>query len=118
MRFIPAMAFFRRTKILRNRSIDAGMIFIGPSPQAIEIMGSKLAAKAAVAKFNVPLVPGTSEPITDVEEAKKVAAKIGYPILIKASAGGGGKGMRIVEDEEKFSRTNGTRGQRGNVGIW
>jgi propionyl-CoA carboxylase alpha chain len=65
-------------------------------------MGSKLAAKAAVAKFNVPLVPGTSEPITDVKKAKKISADIGYPVLIKASAGGGGKGMRIVDKESDF----------------
>jgi propionyl-CoA carboxylase alpha chain len=65
-------------------------------------MGSKLAAKEAVAKFNVPLVPGTSTPITDINEAKAIAKKIGYPILIKASAGGGGKGMRVVENENYF----------------
>ncbi|HMR57275.1 MAG TPA: biotin carboxylase N-terminal domain-containing protein, partial [Cyclobacteriaceae bacterium] len=79
-----------------------GLIFIGPSPESIELMGSKLAAKAAVAKFNVPLVPGTSEPISDLAKAKKIAAEIGYPILIKASAGGGGKGMRIVDAESDF----------------
>src|SRR6186713_1677593 len=98
----PGYGFLSENEIFAQQVIDAGMIFIGPSPRAIEIMGSKLAAKAAVAKFNVPLVPGTSEPITDVEDAKKVAAKIGYPILIKASAGGGGKGMRIVDDEKSF----------------
>jgi acetyl-CoA carboxylase, biotin carboxylase subunit len=79
-----------------------GLIFIGPSAESMEIMGSKLAAKEAVAKFNVPLVPGTSTPITDINEAKAVAKKIGYPILIKASAGGGGKGMRVVENENDF----------------
>jgi acetyl-CoA carboxylase biotin carboxylase subunit len=79
-----------------------GLIFIGPSPESIELMGSKLAAKAAVAKFNVPLVPGTSEPISDLAKAKKIASEIDYPILIKASAGGGGKGMRIVEAESEF----------------
>lgn len=79
-----------------------GLIFIGPSPESIELMGSKLAAKAAVTKFNVPLVPGTSEPISDLAKAKKIASEIGYPILIKASAGGGGKGMRIVEIEREF----------------
>lgn len=79
-----------------------GLIFIGPSPESIELMGSKLAAKAAVSKFNVPLVPGTSEPISDIAAAKKLAKEIGYPILIKASAGGGGKGMRIVESESQF----------------
>ena len=65
-------------------------------------MGSKLAAKAAVAKFNVPLVPGTAEAITDISAAKKIANEIGYPILIKASAGGGGKGMRLVHDPDTF----------------
>jgi acetyl-CoA carboxylase, biotin carboxylase subunit len=79
-----------------------GLIFIGPSAESMEIMGSKLAAKEAVAKFNVPLVPGTSTPITNIDEAKTIAKKIGYPILIKASAGGGGKGMRVVENEKEF----------------
>jgi propionyl-CoA carboxylase alpha chain len=81
---------------------NSGLIFIGPSSAAIKLMGSKLAAKAAVAKFKVPLVPGTTEPITNVAEAKKIAAGIGYPILIKASAGGGGKGMRVVDNESVF----------------
>jgi acetyl-CoA carboxylase biotin carboxylase subunit len=80
----------------------AGLIFIGPSSDAIKLMGSKLAAKAAVSKFKVPLVPGTSEPITNVADAKKIAAGIGYPVLIKASAGGGGKGMRVVDKESLF----------------
>ena len=65
-------------------------------------MGSKLAAKQAVSKFDVPLVPGTDQPIADISEAKKLAAEIGFPILIKASAGGGGKGMRIVNNVEEF----------------
>src|ERR1044072_1985867 len=65
-------------------------------------MGSNLPAKTAGAKFGVPLVPGTSEPITNIANAKKIAKEIGYPVLIKASAGGGGKGMRIVEDEKSF----------------
>ena len=98
----PGYGFLSENEDFAQLVIDAGMIFIGPSPQAIEVMGSKLAAKAAVAKFNVPLVPGTSEPITDINKAKKIATIVGYPILIKASAGGGGKGMRIVEDEKSF----------------
>ncbi len=98
----PGYGFLSENEIFAQRVEDEGMIFIGPSPEAINIMGSKLAAKAAVAKFHVPLVPGTSEPITDTDKAKKIAKTIGYPILIKASAGGGGKGMRIVEDEASF----------------
>jgi propionyl-CoA carboxylase alpha chain len=98
----PGYGFLSENEDFAQLVADAGLIFIGPSAKAIELMGSKLAAKAAVAKFNVPLVPGTSEPITDVAAAKKIAAEIGYPILIKASAGGGGKGMRVVDDEQSF----------------
>ncbi|HEY0656602.1 MAG TPA: acetyl-CoA carboxylase biotin carboxylase subunit [Chryseosolibacter sp.] len=98
----PGYGFLSENEDFSKACDDNGIIFVGPSPASIEVMGSKLAAKAAVAKFNVPLVPGTSEPITDVNEAKKIAAKIGYPVLIKASAGGGGKGMRIVENEQQF----------------
>ncbi len=98
----PGYGFLSENEDFALAVEKAGMAFIGPSPKSIEVMGSKLAAKAAVAKFNVPLVPGTSEPIGDIKKAKKVAAEIGYPILIKASAGGGGKGMRIVESEKDF----------------
>jgi acetyl-CoA carboxylase biotin carboxylase subunit len=98
----PGYGFLSENEDFAQLVEKEGMIFIGPSPKAIEMMGSKLAAKAAVAKFNVPLVPGTSEPITDLSKAKKIATEIGYPILIKASAGGGGKGMRVVEDEKSF----------------
>ena len=80
-----------------------GLRFIGPSSHSIEVMGSKLAAKEAVKAYNIPLVPGTEEAITDPEEAIKIAKSIGFPILIKASAGGGGKGMRIVEQETELA---------------
>ena len=98
----PGYGFLSENEDFAREVQNAGLIFIGPSPESIELMGSKLGAKAAVAKFNVPLVPGTAEPISDVAKAKKIALEIGYPILIKASAGGGGKGMRIVENEESF----------------
>lgn len=98
----PGYGFLSENEAFAQAIEAAGMIFIGPSARSIEMMGSKLAAKEAVAKFNVPLVPGTSESIDDIKKAKKVASAIGYPILIKASAGGGGKGMRIVEKESEF----------------
>lgn len=81
----------------------AGLVFIGPKPKAIEMMGSKLAAKEAVKKYDIPLVPGTETAVTDLKEAEKIAGEIGFPVLIKASAGGGGKGMRIVENAKDFS---------------
>jgi len=98
----PGYGFLSENEDFARMVGEAGLIFIGPSPESIEVMGSKLAAKAAVAKFNVPLVPGTSEPISDIDAAKQIAKTIGYPVLIKASAGGGGKGMRIVNGEAEF----------------
>ncbi|MEP6260392.1 MAG: acetyl-CoA carboxylase biotin carboxylase subunit [Gillisia sp.] len=77
-----------------------GITWIGPGSKAIRIMGSKLAAKDAVKEYGIPMVPGIDEAITNVEKAKEIAKEIGFPILIKASAGGGGKGMRIVEQEK------------------
>ncbi len=73
------------------------MVFIGPKADSIRVMGDKLAAKEAVKKYDIPMVPGIDQAITDPSEAQKIATEIGYPILIKAAAGGGGKGMRIVE---------------------
>lgn len=96
----PGYGFLSENAAFAQKVEDAGIIFIGPSPEAMRIMGSKLAAKESVKKYDVPMVPGIDKAITDVEMAKKIAAEIGYPVLIKASAGGGGKGMRIVEKEE------------------
>ncbi|AKD04837.1 acetyl-CoA carboxylase biotin carboxylase subunit [Pontibacter korlensis] len=98
----PGYGFLSENAGFAKAVQDAGIIFIGPSPEAIELMGSKLAAKAAVAKYNIPMVPGTEHAIVDVEEAKQIAEQVGFPILIKASAGGGGKGMRVVESAAVF----------------
>lgn len=98
----PGYGFLSENATFAKKVADAGLIFIGPSPEAIDIMGSKLAAKKAVSKFDIPMVPGTDHAIEDLAQAKALAKKIGYPILIKASAGGGGKGMRIVEAEQDF----------------
>ncbi|MEO0331154.1 MAG: biotin carboxylase N-terminal domain-containing protein, partial [Bacteroidota bacterium] len=104
----PGYGFLSENAEFAQKVKEVGITFIGPSPSAISTMGSKLAAKEAVSAFNVPLVPGTSEPVEELSRAKKVAQEIGYPVLIKASAGGGGKGMRIVhtadELEEQMER--------------
>lgn len=99
----PGYGFLSENAVFANKVTDAGLIFIGPKPHAIEVMGSKLAAKAAVKAYDIPMVPGIDEAITDTEEAKAIAADIGYPVLIKASAGGGGKGMRIVEQPSELA---------------
>ncbi|MBN2668335.1 MAG: acetyl-CoA carboxylase biotin carboxylase subunit [Bacteroidales bacterium] len=98
----PGYGFLSENANFARLVAQHGITFIGPSPEAMEIMGDKLSAKAAVKSYNIPMVPGTDEAITDIPAAKKIAKEVGYPILIKASAGGGGKGMRIVSSEEEF----------------
>lgn len=99
----PGYGFLSENAEFAQKVEENGLRFIGPSSKAIEIMGSKLAAKEAVKAYNIPLVPGTEEAITDPTEAIRIAKSIGFPILIKASAGGGGKGMRIVEQEAELA---------------
>jgi propionyl-CoA carboxylase alpha chain len=98
----PGYGFLSENADFAEKAEKNNIIFIGPKSKAIHIMGSKLAAKEAVKAYNIPMVPGLDEAITDIEKAKGVAREIGFPILIKASAGGGGKGMRVVENEEEF----------------
>jgi len=98
----PGYGFLSENAEFAEEAERNNIIFIGPKSKAIEIMGSKLAAKEAVMHYNIPMVPGVDHAIIDIEEAKKTATSIGFPILIKASAGGGGKGMRVVENEKDF----------------
>ena len=98
----PGYGFLSENAGFAKKVKAAGIKLIGPSAESMQIMGDKLSAKQAVKKFNVPLVPGVDEAISDVNEAKKIATVVGYPILIKASAGGGGKGMRLVQNNDEF----------------
>jgi len=95
----PGYGFLSENEAFSKAVEKSGMTFIGPGYKAIRMMGDKLAAKDAVKKYGIPMVPGVDKAITEIHEAKKVAKSIGYPVLIKAAAGGGGKGMRIVETE-------------------
>src|SRR5690625_4608686 len=88
----------------------AGLLFIGPSPQAILAMGDKTAARAMMAEAGVPMAPGTEDAVDDVEVAERDATRIGFPVLIKAAAGGGGKGMRVGEDRESV-----VEGEEGEI---
>lgn len=98
----PGYGFLSENSAFAKMAEENGITFIGPGTHAIEVMGSKLAAKEAVKAYDIPMVPGIEEAVTDVELAKKIAIEIGFPILIKASAGGGGKGMRVVENVEEL----------------
>ncbi len=98
----PGYGFLSENAAFARDVKAAGLILVGPTPEAMEIMGNKLSAKAAALRYHIPMVPGTEEAITDIEEAKQRAIEVGFPILIKAAAGGGGKGMRIVEKADDF----------------
>ena len=98
----PGYGFLSENADFAEKVEKNNLIFIGPKSEAIRIMGSKLAAKNAVKSYNISMVPGIDRAINNLNEAKKIAIKIGFPILIKASAGGGGKGMRIVESENEL----------------
>lgn len=98
----PGYGFLSENAEFARKLHANGIKLIGPSPESMEVMGDKLSAKQAVKEFNVPLVPGVDEAITDVDKAIEIAKTVGFPVLIKASAGGGGKGMRLVENAEEF----------------
>ncbi|TKD62488.1 acetyl/propionyl/methylcrotonyl-CoA carboxylase subunit alpha [Flavobacterium sp. ASW18X] len=100
----PGYGFLSENADFAEAVENAGLTFIGPKSHAIRVMGSKLAAKEAVKSYDIPMVPGIEEAITDVAKAKAIANEIGFPILIKASAGGGGKGMRVVEKESDLEQ--------------
>ncbi len=101
----PGYGFLSENATFSAASEAAGITFIGPKPKAIEMMGSKLAAKEAAKAYDIPMVPGTEGAIADVAEAVEIAKQIGFPLLIKASAGGGGKGMRVVEKESEIKES-------------
>ena len=115
----PGYGFLSENAEFARKVTEAGITFIGPSPEAMDVMGDKLSAKRAVKSYHVPLVPGIDKAISDVAEAKAIAEEIGYPVLIKASAGGGGKGMRLVErsedlEEQMHRAQNEARSSFGN----
>ena len=98
----PGYGFLSENADFARKLKGANIILIGPSPEAMDVMGDKISSRNAVKKYGTPLVPGTEDAISDIPAAKKLAKEIGYPIIIKASAGGGGKGMRIVTKEQEF----------------
>ncbi|MEQ9497000.1 MAG: acetyl-CoA carboxylase biotin carboxylase subunit [Deltaproteobacteria bacterium] len=98
----PGYGFLSERAEFAEACKEAGIIFIGPSAHAIRTMGSKTVARQTMIAAGVPVVPGTADPIADVEEAKKVAVDIGFPVMLKAAAGGGGRGMRLVRDPAKL----------------
>ena len=98
----PGYGFLAENAEFARAVRDAGIVFIGPRPEAMELMGSKTNARRAAQSAGAPIVPGTTEPLGSLEEAHEVAARLGYPVMLKAAAGGGGKGMRLVASAEEL----------------
>ncbi|MCC5915934.1 MAG: acetyl-CoA carboxylase biotin carboxylase subunit [Cryomorphaceae bacterium] len=98
----PGYGFLSENPVFADEVQNAGFIFIGPNAHSMRTMGDKLSAKEAVAKYGIPLVPGSDGEVLDPKLGREIAMGIGYPVLIKASAGGGGKGMRIVYEDADF----------------
>jgi acetyl-CoA carboxylase, biotin carboxylase subunit len=99
----PGYGFLSEREWFARAVRDAGLVFIGPPAEAIAAMGSKTAARTLATAAGVPVVPGTTEALKDAAEAKRIAKQFGYPVLLKAAAGGGGKGMRVVRDESEIA---------------
>jgi acetyl-CoA carboxylase biotin carboxylase subunit len=99
----PGYGFLSEREWFARAVRDAGLVFIGPPAEAIAAMGSKTAARTLAIKAGVPVVPGTTEALKDASEAKAIAKSFGYPVLLKAAAGGGGKGMRVVREESELA---------------
>ena len=101
----PGYGFLAENAEFAETCRASGIAFIGPTPDQIRTMGDKASARRAMADVGVPVVPGTPGPVEDVDEALEFARGIGFPVIIKASAGGGGKGMRVARDPDDFSRS-------------
>ena len=101
----PGYGFLAEREWFARVVDDAGLVWVGPPAKAIAAMGSKTAARTLAVAHDVPVVPGTTEPLKDASEAEALAAKFGYPVLLKAAAGGGGKGMRVVSASKDLARS-------------
>ncbi|GLC27395.1 acetyl-CoA carboxylase biotin carboxylase subunit [Roseisolibacter agri] len=99
----PGYGFLSEREWFARAVRDAGLVFVGPPAEAIEAMGSKTAARQLAIRAGTPVVPGTTEPLRDADEAAQIAASFGYPVLLKAAAGGGGKGMRVVRSPDEVA---------------
>jgi len=112
----PGYGFLAENDEFAKKVENAGLVFIGPSAESIKLMGNKTAARKLMIKSGVPVVPGTDSTISDINDAENIAKKIGFPVLVKAAAGGGGKGMRLVKMQDEFkSAVKGAQSEAGSA---
>jgi len=119
----PGYGFLSENPALARACEKAGIKFVGPTPQLLELLGDKTAARGLAISAGVPVLPGTEKPVKSVDEAKKIAREIGYPVMVKAAMGGGGRGMRVVRDEAELeSRLEEAQGEAksafGNASVF
>jgi len=100
----PGYGFLSENVHFARRCAEEGIVFVGPRPESMAALGDKVRAKEVAQQQGVPMVPGNAQPLTSVDDALKEAERIGYPLILKAAAGGGGRGMRVAQDAEQLRR--------------
>jgi acetyl-CoA/propionyl-CoA carboxylase biotin carboxyl carrier protein len=111
----PGFGFLAENAAFARACAAAGLVFVGPPPEAIDAMGSKISARRAMQAAGVPVIPGTNDPVESVGQALEIAAGIGYPVVVKASAGGGGKGIEVASDEGQLRRVYDSARRQGRA---
>src|ERR1700739_3868917 len=109
----PGYGFLSENPALARACAKAGLAFVGPTPELLELLGDKTAARRLAIAAGVSVLPGTEQPVSSIAEAQKIAAEIGFPVIVKAAMGGGGRGMRVVHDPQQLAARLG-RGQGGH----
>jgi acetyl-CoA/propionyl-CoA carboxylase biotin carboxyl carrier protein len=111
----PGFGFLAENAAFARACAAAGLVFVGPPPEAIEAMGSKISARRAMQAAGVPVIPGTNDPVESVDQALEIASGIGYPVVVKAAAGGGGKGIEVAQDEGQLRRVYDSARRQGRA---